>query len=354
MSDTECFQALGVAPHASWEEVRRAYKDLVRVWHPDRFESDPQLREKAEQQLQKINEAYFALKSSHIFVGRRPEPPPQTPPPRTPPPPKPPADADAAASVHPRPRRRMEQLLWDLQVRWPAKALWLAWVCLTPVVVAGLLINALRVPALDSVLTQGSLPRPALLTPSRVINPFGDKSVTADALSNWAREGVDLWRSLPKIGENSPEPRTGATSDRVPPKDDAVPPAQQRHRDIAAAAPVMPVNGTELLWTRRSGAGELWVSNETGRDAFATLVQANTAAPLRAIYIQARNKVCMRNVAPGLYDLLAEVGENWDPNHIRFRAARQPLGRSGPFDFFDVTSTQGTSGRRFDVVLRTQ
>lgn len=349
MSDTECFQALGVAPHASWEEVRRAYKDLVRVWHPDRFESDPHLREKAEQQLQKINEAYFALKNSHIFVGRRPEPPPQAPPP-----PKPPADAGPAASVDPRPRRRLNQLLWDLQVRLPAKALWLAWLCLTPLVIAGLLISALRVPALDSVLGQGSLPQPALLTPSRIVNPFGDKSVTADALSNWARDAVSLWRSRPKIGDSSPEPRASAASDALPPKDDAVPPGQPRHRDISVAAPVMPVNGTELLWTRRSGAGELWVSNETGQDAFATLVQANTAAPLRAIYIQARNKVCMRNVAPGLYDLLAEVGENWDPNHIRFRAARQPLGRSGPFDFFDVTSTQGTSGRRFDVVLRTQ
>jgi hypothetical protein len=44
-----------------------------------------------------------------------------------------------------------------------------------------------------------------------------------------------------------------------------------------------------LLWTRKTGAGELWGANETGRDALATLVQARTAAPLRAIYIQAKS-----------------------------------------------------------------
>ena len=107
---------------------------------------------------------------------------------------------------------------------------------------------------------------------------------------------------------------------------------------------MIPVNGTELLWTRSSGAGELWVSNETNQDALATLVQAHTAQPLRAIYIQAKNKACMRNIAPGLYDLLAELGEGWDSNYYHFGVGRQALQKSGPFDCFDVTSAQGSSG----------
>ena len=107
-----------------------------------------------------------------------------------------------------------------------------------------------------------------------------------------------------------------------------------------------------MLRTRRSGAGELWVSNETNQDALATLVQSHTSAPLRAIYIQAKSKVCIRNIAPGLYDLLAEVGENWDAAHTRFRAGRQMLDRNGPFQCIDVTSAQGTSGCRYDIVLR--
>jgi len=36
----ECFSALGLKANASEREVRQAYLDLVKLWHPDRFESD--------------------------------------------------------------------------------------------------------------------------------------------------------------------------------------------------------------------------------------------------------------------------------------------------------------------------
>jgi hypothetical protein len=38
------YATLEVRPDASWEEIQRAYHDLVRVWHPDRFASDRRLR----------------------------------------------------------------------------------------------------------------------------------------------------------------------------------------------------------------------------------------------------------------------------------------------------------------------
>jgi hypothetical protein len=53
---------LGCAPDASWEEVTQTYKDLMRVWHPDRFQSDERLRKKAEQQAQRINHAMSELR----------------------------------------------------------------------------------------------------------------------------------------------------------------------------------------------------------------------------------------------------------------------------------------------------
>jgi hypothetical protein len=345
MSHTDCFRALGVAPDASWEEVRQAYKDLVRVWHPDRFQSDPQLRERAEQKLQRINEAYYALKNSEIFRASQPDP--------SPPPPQSP-NADSSVSVHAPRRRGPDRWLRGLQFQWPLRIAALGVVCLTLLVFAGFL-NALRAPNLDAILLQASQPRPLMLMPSRFIDPPDGKLATADELSAWARgEAADLRRPVPKIGERTPDRLVGAASDGGPQQDDVAPSGQPRHRDTAAAAPVLPLNGTEVLWTRRTGAGELWVSNETSRDALATLVQAHTAAPLRAIYIQAKSKVCMRNIAPGLYDLLAEVGENWDPNHMHFRAARQALDRSGPFQCIDVTSAQGTSGCSYDIVLRTR
>lgn len=53
---------LGLAPDASWDEVTLAYKDLMRVWHPDRFQGDERLRLKAESQAQRINEAMSELR----------------------------------------------------------------------------------------------------------------------------------------------------------------------------------------------------------------------------------------------------------------------------------------------------
>lgn len=43
------------------EAIRRAYKDLVRVWHPDRFSGDPRLRRRAEEKSKRLNVAYETL-----------------------------------------------------------------------------------------------------------------------------------------------------------------------------------------------------------------------------------------------------------------------------------------------------
>ncbi len=47
---------------ASLEEVKQAYRDLVMVWHPDRFGHNPRLRQKAEAKIKAFNLAYAALK----------------------------------------------------------------------------------------------------------------------------------------------------------------------------------------------------------------------------------------------------------------------------------------------------
>jgi hypothetical protein len=42
--------------------VNQAYKDMMRVWHPDRFQSDERLRKKAEEQSQRVNHAMTELR----------------------------------------------------------------------------------------------------------------------------------------------------------------------------------------------------------------------------------------------------------------------------------------------------
>ncbi len=57
----ECFKILGLSSDASLDEIRQAFKDLVHVWHPDKYASNPRLRSKAETHIKKINMAYAIL-----------------------------------------------------------------------------------------------------------------------------------------------------------------------------------------------------------------------------------------------------------------------------------------------------
>ncbi len=57
------YEILELQPGASREEVKRAYRDLVKIWHPDRFSHDPRLQQKAQDKLKDINEAYERLQA---------------------------------------------------------------------------------------------------------------------------------------------------------------------------------------------------------------------------------------------------------------------------------------------------
>jgi len=57
----EALHELGLADGASLDEVKAAYKTLVKVWHPDRFQSDPKVRQAAEAKLRAINAAFASL-----------------------------------------------------------------------------------------------------------------------------------------------------------------------------------------------------------------------------------------------------------------------------------------------------
>jgi curved DNA-binding protein CbpA len=58
-----CFELLELDPHASPEEAKRAYKDIVNVWHPDRFSNNIRLKEKAEKKIKEVNAAYDTVQS---------------------------------------------------------------------------------------------------------------------------------------------------------------------------------------------------------------------------------------------------------------------------------------------------
>lgn len=63
-SDSDrCYELLGVRPGVSRQELKAAYRDLTKVWHPDRFAHDPRLQEKAQDKLKEINDAYEQIVS---------------------------------------------------------------------------------------------------------------------------------------------------------------------------------------------------------------------------------------------------------------------------------------------------
>ena len=72
MQNDDPWRILGLEPGATREEIRAAYRDLAKVWHPDRFSAEsPQLQQRATRELQRINEAYAAIGNGAEGQARR-------------------------------------------------------------------------------------------------------------------------------------------------------------------------------------------------------------------------------------------------------------------------------------------
>ena len=56
-----CYRLLEIEPGCSLEDLKRSRKELVQVWHPDRFSNDERLQIKAEERVKQINAAFDVL-----------------------------------------------------------------------------------------------------------------------------------------------------------------------------------------------------------------------------------------------------------------------------------------------------
>ena len=88
------FEILKLKPGASIEDVKRAYKTQVKIWHPDRFPPEsPRLQKKAHEMFQKVTDAYKKINeelATHKYKtasGRKKESTPNKRTSRMPPPP---------------------------------------------------------------------------------------------------------------------------------------------------------------------------------------------------------------------------------------------------------------------------
>lgn len=77
MTRSEALQILELESLPNSEELRRAHRQMVRVWHPDRFPGDEALIAKANEKTAQINEAFGVLRK--LVEAHPPKPSPQEP-----------------------------------------------------------------------------------------------------------------------------------------------------------------------------------------------------------------------------------------------------------------------------------
>ncbi|MBD1872447.1 DnaJ domain-containing protein [Nodosilinea sp. FACHB-131] len=65
------YQLFDLKPGASKQEVKQAYKRLVKQWHPDRFANDPINAKIAEEKIKVINVAYEVLQTHQVGSTRQ-------------------------------------------------------------------------------------------------------------------------------------------------------------------------------------------------------------------------------------------------------------------------------------------
>ena len=62
------YEVLGVQPNASDSEIKKAYHELVKKYHPDNYSDNP-LADLAQEKMKEINEAYDAITKSRAGGG---------------------------------------------------------------------------------------------------------------------------------------------------------------------------------------------------------------------------------------------------------------------------------------------
>jgi len=56
-----CYKILEIRETASLPEIKQAYRDMIGIWHPDRYVQNPRLHDKATEKLKELNLAYNEL-----------------------------------------------------------------------------------------------------------------------------------------------------------------------------------------------------------------------------------------------------------------------------------------------------
>lgn len=64
------YKILGVSKNASDDEIKNAYRELVKKYHPDNYDQDNPLRDLATEKMQEVNEAYEEIQKLRANKGK--------------------------------------------------------------------------------------------------------------------------------------------------------------------------------------------------------------------------------------------------------------------------------------------
>jgi DnaJ-like protein len=322
------YQTLHLKPGASKEEIRQAYRDLVRVWHPDRFVNDPRLRLIAEEKLISINQAYTRLNRVQIS-----EP-----------------DIQSARDTKPHspvPETRFARLsgwLQDLAPRRPSLSGWL-------------FVRSAHL----AVAAAGTI---FLLTFGQsIIEPFESKySPLRQALRLQANnpplqlpDALDVTR-ISRYSDVLPDSKAADVSPELVSINRPAVNHQRTFRSAKDFSPIRerPQSGTILAgYGDLRGAGTLAIENQSGSDAVVILATASQPGmPLRSVYVRAEEKVTISGISTGVYVATANTGVKWESGNRRLRYDLAAPVRLGTFQFLQVVSPMGIECDQYKVVMK--
>lgn len=302
-------QALGLSAEATMEEIRLAYRDLVQVWHPDRFQ-ESRLRKLAERKLQEINVAYDALCNA-------------------------PLQSEAASPV------------WSANPEVPLKSAmksgyWRSPLARrsAPAALAGLLgtLVLMAVSAWVILVIWRNLPSVAIPTVPGVPAPLPPASLSPDGSLRAAFD--DLF------------PRARISAEALTER----PPASEMRREAATRrassteSTTRPATG-ELIQPRNiSGEGRLLITNQTADDAYLRMITRQREI-VRLLYVRSGDSAVLDHIPVGVYTVETDLGRDWMPHRSAFKTNSREMVPLGPLQFVQIVGSDSLRSDTYRITL---
>ena len=291
MDRIRAYQVLGISHPSQKEVIHSAYRDLVQVWHPDRFGNNERLRRKAEERLKEINAAYDFLTAAcedkpaprtHRYSHPRPRPSPF-----------------AKPSIHRLPSR-------DVFAQWCRR-----------ISTDHLLISTISFASVIAVFALLNL-----LTPRSTMDTLrGAGSTVTGSLNQYSSQQQSA----------SPPGAPGQLTETSRP-----PQSARAHKEARGFVPS--VSRSSFPRPGSNGPGSICIRNRTAEDAHVHLISRRGTSAIRVLKVSSRSEGRLEGIPIGRYYVRAD-SQTWSS------------GLLGPLDFIQIQSSKGLVADEYTILL---